>query len=503
MQQETKTILEAWLKKAGFHKLSSKDVWCESKVPNQKVVDLTKDPIWIGINSGIKRIEAEDSGIASIQDYKDIILKLYNKEETNNKKPEEAGSHKPVASQEVSPSPPIEEPIIPAPSSSESRTDIIVHPYICSACETGISAVQRSATVESCKRALCEACAKIPLVPNAQAKEELKAPETKPEPAKETKKKPAGKKKETPAPEPPTECKHLTFQWQTPERCICMDCGIDITSLKIQEPGYIKPQLKEQIKPVMCQDCGFELSVARALDYTICESCAEKRRAEAEKTIPLKPREGIKMNEKQETKGIVPAGKPGGIAPVMSDHERDQIIEKAKAQKALQNQGGMYSVSGKSRPDSAMVQGFANASDISTEILFAEQTKEYAHVVVRGHRGDRYVDDVVHHDYETEFQLQTMEIINKNPEILDHYEGLIPVIKEGAKIEVGQKMVDAKYHLIHTLLAFKTFSIRDATTKAMNRVQMKLLNQDARSPEEKASEQKERDLVEEKKAQQR
>ncbi len=280
----------------------------------------------------------------------------------------------------------------------------------------------------------------------------------------------------------------------------------------IQKEEVKIPEIKAPIRVPVCsvKGCGIEVPHARALDQVtsglkvICESCEERQKEKEALTpskinpsIPEAPKAKAEQKEKVMSGELIPT-KPGVNLPAQkSDQEIDDMIETAKAQKALQKQGGMYSVSGKTRPDSAMVQGFANSNDISTEILFAEQTKDYAHVVVRGHRGNKYVDDVVHHDFETEFQLQTMEIINKNPEILDHYEGLIPVIKEGAKIEVGKKMVDAKYHLIHTLLAFKTFSIRDATTKAMNRVQTKLLNQDARSPEEVASEKKERDLVEE------
>ena len=269
--------------------------------------------------------------------------------------------------------------------------------------------------------------------------------------------------------------------------------------------GKINTHATPPAKPVaikICNVCGLELSGARALEcfqrdpqkpIMICVDCECK----------IKPEEPTVIKGKSMSGELTPT-KPGANVPVKkSDQERDDEIELAKAERFLKNQGSSYSVSGKNRPDSAMVQKFANTVGISSEIIFAEQTKDYAHVVVRGHRGDSYIDAVVHHDFETEFQLQTMEIIKKNPEILDHYDGLLPVIKEGAKIESGNKVVDAKYYLIHTLLSFKTFSLRDATTKAMSIAQMKLLNQDAREPEEVASEQKERDLVDDKRSQRR
>ena len=189
---------------------------------------------------------------------------------------------------------------------------------------------------------------------------------------------------------------------------------------------------------------------------------------------------------------------PAPTSTKKTDQELDDMIELAKAERYLKGQGKSYTVSGTNTPDSAMVQKIANTSEISTEIIVAEQTKQYAHVIVRGHLGNMYIDAVVHHDFETEFQLQTMEIIKKNPKILDHYDGRIPIIKDDATIKIGDNAVDAKYHLIHTLLSFKTFSLRDATTKAMRIVQSKLLNQDSREPEEIESEKKERSMIENK-----
>jgi hypothetical protein len=270
---------------------------------------------------------------------------------------------------------------------------------------------------------------------------------------------------------------------------ICPDCKNKF-EISIDEAKA----LYEKLGGVYCVKCRDKPSEAKH-DETKHQ---EKKEGETAKVDEPKARsEEPKIKEISMEEKLPVKQEPTKVPAKKTDAEIDEMIELAKAEKFLKGQGGSYSVSGKNRPDSAMVQKFANAADISSEILFAEQTKDYAHVVVRGHRGNKYVDAVVHHDYETEFQLQTMEIVKKNSEILDHYEGLIPVLKEGATIKLGDKVADAKYHLIHTLLSFKTFSLRDATTKAMNIVQMKLLNQDAREPEEIASEQKERDLVEE------
>ena len=468
MQQKTKEVLEAWAKKAGFYKLTNKDVWVAEKCPNQKIIDLSTDPIFVGINTGVQRIAAAESGIASIQDYQEIILKLYNQSE--NEKSPEAASHAAPPQEEVSHSPPTNSPNVAPVISGDEANKSEELPYICSACKTGITAVQRSATVASCKRALCENCASVPLVPNAPAKEEVKAPEPKPEPAKETKKKPKEKKKD--------EKEHKEE--------------------KIGEVKAPETPAPEQIKPVMCQDCGFELSHVRALEYPICEDCAEKRKIQAAEEVPLKSREGIKMSEKTETKDIVPAEKPGANAPApMSDHERDKQIEKAKAKRFLENQGGSYKVNGNEIPDSAQVQNIANEARISVMMLESEQNEDFARVRVRGILKGQSVDDEVWVDFDTELKLLMMEFIKKNDGVLDHFDGLNPVFKEGAKIKnFDGTVTDAKYALVHAMLTLRKFAVRTAGTKAAKRVQMKLMNKEFREKEEIADEQAEKELIE-------
>jgi hypothetical protein len=185
----------------------------------------------------------------------------------------------------------------------------------------------------------------------------------------------------------------------------------------------------------------------------------------------------------------------------LSDTELEEAIEKKKAERFLINRGSSYKVSGKERPDSHRIQNVANEKGICIEILEALQTDDYSHVVVRGHLGDQYVDAVVHHDFKTEFQLKVLEIVSKNPEILDHWEGTEPVIKQGAKIKVEEYgktvLKDAKYFVVHALLSFKKFSLRDARTKAASIAEQMLLNRDWRDIEEQKSEESEKKLVEE------
>ena len=111
-------------------------------------------------------------------------------------------------------------------------------------------------------------------------------------------------------------------------------------------------------------------------------------------------------------------------------------MEDKKTKEFLQQRGSSYSVSGKDRPDAHAIQHAANAAGVDTEILLAEQDDKHCKVIVRAHLGKRYTDGVVYHDFDVERQLKTMEMIKNRPEILDHFEGLIPVIRGDATVKM-------------------------------------------------------------------
>lgn len=185
--------------------------------------------------------------------------------------------------------------------------------------------------------------------------------------------------------------------------------------------------------------------------------------------------------------------------PAKNELRKDSIIttsEVSKAKNFLENRGKTYRVRGNERPDAHRIQNVANERGISIEIIESVQTADYARVVVRGRIGDQFVDAVVHHDFATEYQLKTMEIIEKNRDILDHYDGVIPVIKDGATIKTDNKIIDAKYYLVHALLSFKKFSLRDARTKAAAIAQAMLLNREWREDDEILNEIYEKEIIE-------
>lgn len=244
----------------------------------------------------------------------------------------------------------------------------------------------------------------------------------------------------------------------------------------------------------ICKDCSKEFETTRdeaekvfkQIGYVCCEECVQKEtRKQGEEKLPVR-QEPRKTPAKKKT-----------------DAELDAEIERGKAERFLSKRGSSYKVQGTERPDAHRIQNIANEKDISIEILEATQEADFSRVVVRAHLGEQFCDAVVNHDFETEYMLKTMEIISKNPEILDHWEGTEPVIKQGAKILIYDAQAkrevskDAKYYIVHALLSFKKFSIRDARTKAAAIAEAMLLNRDWRDADEVQSELSEKALVEE------
>lgn len=190
---------------------------------------------------------------------------------------------------------------------------------------------------------------------------------------------------------------------------------------------------------------------------------------------------------------------PPAIPGKTSDMDIDRQISDKKTENWIKAQGSEYQVHGKFRPDAASIQGAANKNKVSSEILEATQTREYAEVIVRTHLGSQYVDTIVHHDFETSRKMLLLEMASKHPDTVSGFsdEGM-PLFKEGAVFvdNVG-KTKNLMYTVMHSLLADINFSIRDATTKAASAGQAKILNQDWQSEEEQEMEQNERRLVEE------
>lgn len=187
-----------------------------------------------------------------------------------------------------------------------------------------------------------------------------------------------------------------------------------------------------------------------------------------------------------------------------TDAELAKEIEAAENEKKtkdfIQTRGKTYTAGGTERPDSYAVQQIANREGVSLELISAEQTDMYCQVTVRAHLNGRYVDAVVHHDFEVEKQLFMMEMVNKRKELLDHYDGLTPIFKENATVKQktsdGWTDVPVMYFVVHSLLKKRAFTARDARTKAGSIAELAVMSGiDWRDEEEVNMEYHERDMV--------
>jgi hypothetical protein len=169
----------------------------------------------------------------------------------------------------------------------------------------------------------------------------------------------------------------------------------------------------------------------------------------------------------------------------------DKFLNKAESQ--ITNRGGFYSANGgDSVPDAPKVQKEANDKRISTEIIFDEQTDDYAKVIVRAHDPEdgHYVDAIVNHNFKVLFQKKAVEYLEKQIEgknvnynghkIKMFVDANNPFDEDGNPITTPKGTIK----LLKDMLNLKNFASRDATTKAMRAAQYKLLNKDWREKEE-------------------
>ena len=211
--------------------------------------------------------------------------------------------------------------------------------------------------------------------------------------------------------------------------------------------------------------------------------------------------EGDLMSKQVTPTSNVPATRkssPPAVAGGPTDMELDRQISDKKTKNWLTSQGAGYNVQGKYRPDAASIQGAANRNVVSSEILEAIQTKEYAEVTVRTHLGNQYVDTIVHHDFANNRKMLLLEMAAKHPETVSGFsEDGMPIFNPDATfVDNAGKTKSLMYTVMHSLLADINFSLRDATTKAAAAGQAKILNREWRSEEEVESETRERELVE-------
>ena len=243
-------------------------------------------------------------------------------------------------------------------------------------------------------------------------------------------------------------------------------------------------------------------TVSTSPDTSVSPPASKESQVGDSKEAPVLPfDEGDLMSKQATPKPNVPATRqlsPPAVAGGPTDMELDRQISDTKTKNWLTNQGAGYNVQGKFRPDAASIQGAANKNGVSSEILKAIQTTEYAEVTVRTYLGSQFVDTIVHHDFENNRRMLLLEMASKHPETVSSFseEGMPVFNPEATFVDNAGKTKSLMYTVMHSLLADINFSLRDATTKAASAGQVKILNGDWRSDEEIESEARERELVE-------
>jgi len=449
----TKANIEEWLVKTGFKRWhEGKDGWYMGKHPKMRFVDLSTEPPWVGIKTGYSSMEYEHD-CEDVPLIREKILTIFNAkelaknaEDAEKKKNDLKKSGVQVGEGNVISTKPLAElPSKPSPEAKKAPDES--HKYHCRKCKKQTTKEQAEKSNKKYETIFCSDCF---------YKEEQK---------------------------------EESAQLKTNN---CSECGLELNMLQAEEQ-YRK---KIPVSKFKCEGCEEkqskplvdEIAHKKEIDHEIKKE-AEGKQKEPEKEDKLMTENKLTVTPENRT----PAK--------MSDAEIENKIEHAKAKRFLENRGAAYSVQGKERPDSHMIQNIANERNVSIEILEAIQDDKHCFVKVRAHLGEQYVDAVVNHDYEIEYQLKTMEIIKKNPDILDYWDGLKPVLKPDATIPIldrsGRKTGEesAAYYLIHALLSFRKFSMRDARTKSSAIASAMILNRDWRDPEEQDSEKAEASLV--------
>jgi len=159
--------------------------------------------------------------------------------------------------------------------------------------------------------------------------------------------------------------------------------------------------------------------------------------------------------------------------------------------KTFEKRGGVYKVGGHEEPDAWLVQQWANQAGVSTEIIEATQTTEYAKAIVRARMGDQFVDESVIHVFDTLKESLALEIVEKMER--EKKKAIEDWDEEGRPILSGE----ARRRIYERFLRFKMFAVRDAITKAARRAQLKIMNKEWREAPEIEAEEREIKMVHE------
>ncbi|MDR1818795.1 MAG: hypothetical protein LBR15_00920 [Methanobrevibacter sp.] len=171
-----------------------------------------------------------------------------------------------------------------------------------------------------------------------------------------------------------------------------------------------------------------------------------------------------------------------------------ETIKKNKILLAVEKhiKGGVYKVGDQTIPDAKLVQSLANNVGLCGRTVNIQQTSSYTSVTVEveDNKGNSVQASVVH-DFRIELEVKVVTL----------YENTVKSVKQGKKNFFFEDLDDpfdfdikgniipkltikGQIKLVKDMARFKSFSVRDAETKAYTRAYKKLLNQDWREKDE-------------------
>ena len=197
---------------------------------------------------------------------------------------------------------------------------------------------------------------------------------------------------------------------------------------------------------------------------------------------------------------------------ILKDIKKDLMETRTKSAQLIEKQmesinntifGTFYNVgkgkNSKQVPDSRVIQGLANKYKIKTKEVFSEQTNDYAKVVASAISPNGvYQEDIVIHNFTAILHEKIVILAEKELKAKKEFESMAmnkekefkPVffndIDNPFELQPNGTIIPnltlkGQIKLFKDMTRFKTFAARDAYTKAANRVQRRVLNQEFRN----------------------
>ncbi len=237
--------------------------------------------------------------------------------------------------------------------------------------------------------------------------------------------------------------------------------------------GVDDPLPEEPEKPVKvsvtCQYCGMGATrknqeVADAWKETHEGMCPKNPANIPEKPESSKPRQEVQEAQEAPQTTALSTGQ---------DFPDQRTFTSEKVKRHVENRGGFYkNQRGEEIPDSAAMSMYAlDTCRISTETILIEKNADQAKAIVRGHKGDVFVDASVILRFEVLRRRELLKMAKKYPKaILDWSDQMMPNLDLNFLLKDRTPVITLGEHMINFATDQEQFADRTAETLARRRV---------------------------------